>query len=143
MKNKNIYLDTNIVADIIDTSRSNHKESLYILEYLAIHDYKIFISEDMLTTLYYILKDKKQTLEFLKNLVFIDWEISKFGKNVIKDAIDLSLEKDLDLEDVLQCLCAKENQCSIVITNDKNFYDCDIDILESKEFIKKIEKETK
>ena len=58
MANK-IFLDTNIVVDIIDKSRAKHKIALDFLEYLILEEYIICISEDMLTTLFYILKDKK------------------------------------------------------------------------------------
>jgi predicted nucleic acid-binding protein len=137
MGNK-VYLDTNIVADIIDSSRNNHRASLRLLKYLVMQDYTIHISEDILTTLYYISKDKKQTLTFFKNLIFIDWEVLTFSLKIIKQATEVSLEKNVDLEDVLQCLCAKENGCKILITNDKKFYDCGINIMTVKDFCKKM-----
>jgi predicted nucleic acid-binding protein len=134
MANK-IFLDTNIVADIIDKTRSEHKKTLDFLEYLILEDYTICISEDMLTTLFYILKEKRNTLKFFENLIFVDWSVLTFGLDTIKSATSLSLEHDLDLEDVLQCLCAKENGCDVLITNDKNFYDCGIKIMIIKEFL--------
>ena len=129
-----IFLDINIVADIIDTNRPHHRQSLDVLKKSIMNDYEICISEDMITTLFYILKDKKMTLEFLQNLVFVDWSVLIFEKSVLEKSVQLSLDKNLDLEDVLQCLCAKENDCDIFITNDKKFYDCGIDILSSEEF---------
>jgi len=51
-----------------------------------------------------------------------------FGKNIIKRTIELSLQRSLDLEDVLQCLCAKENSCEAIMTNDKKFCDCGLSI---------------
>ena len=56
-------------------------------------------------------------------------------KEVIKSGIELAIEKNIDLEDILQCLCAKENGCGYLITNDKRFYDCGIKIMTTKEFI--------
>jgi predicted nucleic acid-binding protein len=137
MHNSKIYLDTNVVADIIDETRMNHTISLKLLKYLALNNYNIYISEDMLTTLYYILKDKKEILIFFKNLVFIDWNVSAFGLDVIKSATNLSLENSLDLEDVLQCLCAKQNGCEVLITNDNKFYDCGLEIYKTVEFLDK------
>ncbi|MCD6173603.1 MAG: PIN domain-containing protein [Sulfurimonas sp.] len=137
MENKKVFLDTNIVADIIDSTRDNHLLSLKLLEYLVLEDYIISISEDMITALYYILKGKKTTLGFLEDVVFIDWTVLIFGKSVLEGAVKLSLEKDLDLEDTLQCLCAKENRCEMLITNDNKFYDCGIAIYSTKEFIEK------
>ena len=94
------------------------------------------ISEDMLSTIFYINKDINQTLEFFK-VITKRWEIVPFGKEVIKNAINLSLEKNLDLEDMLQCLCAKENGCNTFITNDKKFYDCGISVYNANEFLER------
>lgn len=91
----------------------------------------------MLTTLYYISKDKKQTLRFFKDLIFIDWNVLIFGMGTIGKATELALEKDVDLEDVLQCLCAKESDCNILITNDKKFYNCGIEVLTVEKFLNK------
>ena len=134
MHQNKIFLDTNIVIDIIDISRPNHNNLLVLLKQLMLSDFEICISEDMITTLYYISKDKKTTLEFLKNVVFVDWTILVFGKTVLEKAVELSLEKDLDIEDVVQCLCAKENNCDVFITNDKIFHDCGMKIMSSEEF---------
>jgi predicted nucleic acid-binding protein len=130
-----IFLDTNIVADMIDSSRNNHLLALDFLKKSIINDYKLYISEDMISTLYCISKDKISTLDFIKNIVLIDWEIVSFGKKIINNAIDISLKKNLDLEDILQCLCAKENNCKFLITNDKKFYDCGLEIRNLKEFL--------
>ena len=97
MDAKNIYLDTNIVIDMIDNKRLNHIKAKNLWQYLVINQYKIFISED----------------------------------------IELSLKDNLDLEDTLECLCAKSNGCNTLITHDKKFYDCGIDILTIDEFINK------
>lgn len=136
MDTKRIFLDTNIVADIIHISRPNHNNSMILLKQLIFNNYEICISEDMITTLYYILKDRITTLGFLENVVFIDWTILTFGKNVLKQAVKVSLEKKSDLEDTLQCLCAKENGCEVLITNDIKFYDCGISIYTTEEFLK-------
>ncbi len=135
MDSKNIYFDTNIVLDILDTSRVNYKSANKLFKLCIFNNYKIIISEDMLTTIFYIHKDKQQVLEFFK-IIQEDWNISIFGKDVIKNAIDISLKENLDLEDTLQCLCAKENQCGVLITNDKKFYDCGLSIYTTEEFLK-------
>ncbi|NOQ29855.1 MAG: PIN domain-containing protein [Helicobacteraceae bacterium] len=129
-----IYFDTNIVLDIIDSTRINHKSANILLKFCIFNNYKIIISEDMLSTIFYIQKDKKQVLEFLK-VIQNDWDISTFGKEIISNAIELSLNNTLDLEDILQCLCAKENGCKILITNDNKFYDCGLSIFTAEEFL--------
>jgi len=141
MRNNKIYLDTNIVADMIDASREGHEKSLVLLKVLIDKNYHISISEDMLTTLYYISKDKMATLLFFKNIIFIDWEVLSFGLETLKKSTNQSLSNKLDLEDTLQCLCAKEHGCAYVITNDKKFCDCGLEICSVDAFLDKKDKE--
>lgn len=138
MVTKKVFLDTNIVLDIIESTRNNHEKALQLGSYLLLNDYEILISEDMLTTLFYISSDKQKMLLFIKEVILVDWIVVPFGTEVIKKAIDLSLEKNVDLEDILQCLCAKENGCGYFITNDKKFYDCGIEIMTSEEFLEMV-----
>ncbi len=138
MANKKIFLDTNIVADMIDDKRENYSVSLSLLQTLMIQEYEIFISEDMLSTLYFISKDKKATLAFFENIIYTDWYILSYGKRVIKEATRISLSKGIDLEDTLQCLYAKENACTLLITRDKKFVDCGIQIVNYESFLNKI-----
>jgi predicted nucleic acid-binding protein len=134
MDKSNIFLDTNIVADMIDSKRVNHGQSLALLEMLMVENYNVFISEDMLSTLYYISNDKKATLDFFENIIYVDWQVVSFGHDVIKEATHLSLTKGVDLENILQCLCAKGKACDMLITNDKNFVNCGIEIVDYKKW---------
>ncbi|MEA1956089.1 MAG: type II toxin-antitoxin system VapC family toxin [Campylobacterota bacterium] len=134
MECKKVFLDSNIVLDILNSSRSQSEEAKLLWKELVVNDIDIVISEDMLSTVFYINKNKKTTLEFF-NVIRRRWIISSFGEKLIEDAIAISLEKNLDLEDVLQCLCAKNNKCDILITNDKKFYDCGVKIMSIKEFL--------
>ena len=134
MKNNNIFLDINVVVDFIESSRCRHQKAVELIQYLTINDFAIHISEDMLTTIYYISKNKKLALSFLKNIVD-DWQVLSFGEQIVKTGIDLSLKHELDLEDVLQCLCARENDCAVLITNDNKFYDCGLSIQKVDEFL--------
>lgn len=60
MLKSNIFLDTNIVLDIIDSSRVNHPLAKELWKLLVLNECKIMISEDMLSTIYYINKRKKE-----------------------------------------------------------------------------------
>ena len=132
---KKIFLDANILLDFLNQNRPSHKLAYNLLYYLEINDYSIVISEDMITNIFYIEKNKKSVLNFLNDIILNGWTIAPFGTKVIKKSIELSLQKDLDLEDLLQCLCAKENKCDILITNDKKFYDCGLLISTAEEFL--------
>jgi len=67
-------LDTNIVLDLLDNGRKNHLYAVEILDYTISNCLEILISEDMLTTIYYINKDKQTTFlcgndDFLKSML--------------------------------------------------------------------------
>jgi predicted nucleic acid-binding protein len=129
-----IFLDINVILDIINPDRPQNKLALKMLKDLIINKYEIVISEDCLTTIFYIEQNKNKVLEFFLK-VQKTWTISPFNKQVIDKALSLSLNKNLDLEDVLQCLCAKNNNCDYIITSDKNFYNCGISAKTISEFL--------
>ncbi len=133
-----IFLDINVVLDFLDRSRKCHTQAVQLLEYVVANDYEICISEDMLTTIYYISRNKITVLAFLKTITK-EWNILHFGQTIIAEAIELALDERKDLEDLLQCLCAKENNCAILITHDKTFYDCGITIYTAADFLKRKE----
>lgn len=118
LKSKKVFLDINIIVDFIEPARARNKSAIQLFELLISNSYQIYISEDMLSTIFYIVKDKSLVLRFFK-VIQDKWHIVGFGGAVIRQAIDLSLEKSLDFEDTLQCLCAKENNWE-AIKNDLN-----------------------
>ena len=132
---KKIFLDTNVVADIIDAKRANYTQAIKVMEKLIEDGSNVCISEDILTTLFYISKSKVQTLEFFKNVILVDWEILSFGKTTLQEGVDIALQEGVDLEDTLQCLCAKHNGCETIITNDSGFYGCGLDIVGIERFL--------
>ena len=126
MESKAVFLDTNIVADMIDSRRPNHALSLRLLEQLTLEFYEVFISEDMVSTLYYISDDKEATLAFLEHVVYIDWHVVSYGKDLLVEATRIASIKKTDLEDTLQCLCARDHGCAALITCDRTFVDCGV-----------------
>jgi predicted nucleic acid-binding protein len=130
----NVFLDANIILDFLNSSRKQHLLSKELIYYIYNVDSTIVISEDILTNIFYIEKDKIKVLNFFKQIQH-KWTISPFGKSVISQSLNLSLSKNLDLEDVLQCLCAKNNNCDIFITNDTTFHNCGIKIQTPQQFI--------
>jgi len=134
---KKIFLDINVVLDFLEHSRQRHEKTVALIEYLTNNDYNICISEDMLTTIYYISTNKKAVLLFLKTIIK-RWQILHFGKETILDALKVSLEQNSDLEGSLQCFCAAANGCNTLITHDKAFYDCGIEIYTAEEFLETV-----
>lgn len=129
-----IYLDINIIIDLFDNTRPSHNYSQSLIEYATKNEITITISEDMISTIFYIVKDKKSVLRFLKAIIE-EWQIVSFGTDVINEAIDISMQNGSDLEDVMQCVCAKANCCDLIITNDKDFYSCGIESMSAEKFL--------
>lgn len=123
-----IFLDINIVLDMMDSSRLNHSKSLELIEFCVIQDIDLCISEDMLSTIFYINSDKTYTLKFFQQIIK-KWNILPFGIDTLESAIEFCMQNQCDLEDALQCMCAKNNNCDILLTSDKKFVDCGISIM--------------
>ena len=66
---KKIFLDEYIVLDLLDSTRSSHRISKNVFEKLIDQNYTIVISEDVLTTIYYIVKNKQRFLISSKQLL--------------------------------------------------------------------------
>ena len=130
-----VFLDTNIVLDILTQERKNHSKAKELLTYLLLNDYEIVISEDMLSTIYYIAKNKSATVMFFQ-AIQEEWLIVPYGKESIDKALAFALDNSADLEDTLQCFCARAYDCECVITSDKKFADCGIAIVNYEEFLR-------
>lgn len=125
MKNR-VFLDTNVVLDFLDKQRKNHEKAKELFVHIATKNLQVVISEDMLSTIYYIEKNRERVLEFYKNIVIKNWVIAPFGTDVIKNSVDMSLQNGSDLEDLLQCYCAMKEGCHFLITGDSEFCGCGI-----------------
>ena len=133
---KRVFLDTNILVDLLDEKREKNYLAIKLMEKLINEDYEIFISEDMLSTIYYIIRNKEKILNFYKDILDDKyWRIVSFGEDVIENAINFCLKNKNDLEDTLQCFSAKKYKC-VLITEDKKFVNCGIEILNYEEFLK-------
>ncbi|CAA6822611.1 MAG: PIN domain-containing protein [uncultured Sulfurovum sp.] len=127
---KNIFLDTNIILDFLDKKRPLHLQSKALITKLITEDYNIFISEDMLSTIFYISKDKEKVLLFFETII-AKWSVVPYGLVLISEAItSCKVNKGQDLEDTLQCLCAKKHACIYIVTSDKGFIDCGVEVMD-------------
>ena len=128
-----LFIDTNIFLDLI-LKRKCYKQSLQIFNAISNNIYSALILDITILNIDYIAKKQiKDIREFLK-VLNDTFEISGANNTLISKALKI---KNNDLEDNLQYLCAKENDCNIIISNDKNFYKGDIEVLNSIEFVNK------
>ncbi|NOQ29870.1 MAG: PIN domain-containing protein [Helicobacteraceae bacterium] len=137
---KKVFLDANIFIDANDSSRLCFKDSSKILTHLANKEAKLFTSCDLITTIYYILSknSKDSALSAIENINKFCNIIDFSNKEVKKScALMRKNNKYSDLEDTLQYILAKKENCDLIVSNDKNFYSETIELLSSQEFCKK------
>ena len=137
MNIKRIFVDGNIIIDIFDKNRPNFQKSTKTINKCIDRDIELYTSSDLITTIYYVLskKDKKKALESIK-LVSQLFILIPFSNEELNQAINLmtKYKKFKDLEDTLQYVLAKEMECDLILTNDRDFYSPDIEIKSSINF---------
>ena len=142
MNIKKIFVDANVIIDMFDKSRENWIEANKIVDYCVDKGIELYTSCDLITTVYYILskKNKGKALENIEAASEI-FELIPFSTNELKEAIYF-MGKDInfkDLEDTLQYVLAKKEECDLILTNDKNFYTPDIKTISTSEFLNSID----
>jgi len=139
-----IFFDANILIDVSDSSRPSYLESKALLDNLMdnIEKYTFYTSCDLMTTVYYILRQKLNKEESLAQIKLINSliKVVEFGNYEINEAIELMErnKKYKDLEDTIQYIMARKERCDYIITNDKRFVSGDVPILNSKEALREL-----
>jgi predicted nucleic acid-binding protein len=139
---KRIFLDANILLDTFSTNRPSHLYSFKSYEYILKDiNIKLFTSCDIITTIYYVgTKFDKNSI--LDKIVEVNktLKVIEFSNKEVSQTCTLMKEnkKYKDLEDTMQYILAKKENCDLIISNDENFYADDIEIMSSEEFLKKV-----
>ena len=128
-----LFLDTNVFLDLI-LKREHFDKALLIFNAIETRLFSGVILDITILNIDYIAnKQVKDVREFLK-LVNKHFEVVGASNEMIEQALMID---NKDLEDNLQYLSAKNSNCEIVITNDKNFYTNDIKTVSSSEFVQR------
>ncbi len=139
---KKIFLDANILLDIFSSNRLQHINSMKSYEYiLSQGDIQLYTSCDIITTLYYVgvKTDKDLILDKIDSINKILKVIEFSNKEIAQTCSLMKTEKSYkDLEDTIQYILAKKENCNLIISNDENFYASDIKVISSKEFCKEV-----
>ena len=136
---KKVFLDTNIIVDLIADRRPFSKFAIEIFNNAEEKKIKIFTSSHSIATTHYLLKkylDEKTLREVLYNL--IDYlTVIPVDIDVLKKGLR---SKHKDFEDAIQILCATsiEKIDCIVTRNTKDFKDSEILVLTPDELCIKL-----
>ncbi|MBL0708007.1 MAG: type II toxin-antitoxin system VapC family toxin [Sulfurimonas sp.] len=136
---KRVFIDANIFIDSNDERRLSYSESYKIIPYLLRNNIEVYTSCDLITTIYYILSkvSKENALHSIEQINKI-CKVIEFSNKEVSQTCNLMRENEnfKDLEDTLQYVLAQKSACELIISNDKNFYADDMQLMTSKEFCK-------
>jgi len=126
-----VFIDTNIFLDLI-LKRTFYKEAMLLLNAVEQKIFSGYILDITILNIDYIAKKQITDIREFLDIINQTCVITGASNSMIRDALAID---NSDLEDNLQYLMAKESRCEVIITNDKNFYSKDIEILSSLEFL--------
>lgn len=131
----NIYFDTNIFIDLLDSTRPFGASSMQLTRELIGSTYSLYINSDTVTNAFYVMRKSKaytpkELLALLKITVSLFTVVAIEDKEVML-ALDLCEDNTTackDYEDTLQYVCAKKVNADLIVTNDKGFVGLDIEV---------------
>jgi len=131
---KHIFLDTNIVFDLLSQREGFYEDAQKIFS--SNNNHRLYISALTFANVHYLLQkyhSKEELRKLLRNFkTYVD--VLSFSNQII----DLTLidQQLSDFEDGLQYYTATENQIDIIITRDKKgFRNSQIPVMSAKEFL--------
>lgn len=136
---KKIFVDTNILVDLIADRQPYSKYALEIFTKAEEKKIRLFTSSHSIATTHYLLKkyrEEKELREILYDLMdFV--QVISVDADVIKKGLR---SKHKDFEDALQilCACSIEKMDCIVTRNIKDFRDSELQVYSPDELVKKL-----
>ncbi len=124
-----IFLDANILLDILLPDRPNHAKAVSAYEIICQEYTRLATSENILTTIEYIASKNGTGCETLSR--FFDGLKANFELCSFTDSLDVSLKiyqkacannEKIDFEDLLQIQCAIKHGCDVFVTEDKGIH---------------------
>lgn len=140
----NIFLDANICLDLLDTTRSTSKKTVqWYLQYKDNETISFYFSADFITTIYYILTQKRK-MNPKNTLVVIDELCNEIHPHYLVHDDFLSARDSFfeeifdDFEDLLVLQSSNRLSNTKFITNDKELLNLgkykNIDIIKPEKF---------
>ncbi len=128
-----LFIDTNVFLDLI-LKRDGFKDTIAILDAIQKGLFEAVILDITLLNIDYIAK--KQAADIREFLSLVNDTCIVTGATNSSIAKALAIDNS-NLEDNLQYISAKSSKCAVIVTNDKSFYNADIQLLSSKNFVKR------
>lgn len=134
-----IFIDTNILLDVLTGREPFYKNSAIIWSMVEKDLVKGYISAISVNNVYYIVKKQKgkNEAEKLVDKILKDFKIIPLTYEILKFARTM---KGKDFEDIIQYFSALQTGCEFIITrNKKDFPKKKLEVVEPGEFIEKFD----
>jgi len=136
----NLYIDTNIFIDLLDSTRPSYKQSLALVKDSLESAKILYINSDTVTNTFYVLsklrRGREAELMLMMKKVVMLFEVVPIDDKDIMYAFDLCMDTNLeykDYEDAVQYVCAKKINADLIVTNDKRFVSLDIELCSTRD----------
>ncbi len=133
---KKIFLDANVVIDLLDASSRDHSTAVASLRIIRQHFGKPAVSPITFIIVNFILgkfAKNKQWHKKQMQLTFLAFEITAIQPAFIPRIFETHFT---DLEDGLQYQCALQAKARIILTKDiKDFFDSKIPVVHPNDFV--------
>lgn len=132
---KNIFLDSDIILDLLLQREPHHLSISLVFEKAKVNELKLYTSSVCITNVYYILR-KTHSFEQIKimlNKFFVYIDILSVDSEIIRLALN-SLFKDF--EDGVQYYTSLKNNLDTIITRNVKDYKADgLPVMTAEEFL--------
>ncbi len=133
---KKIFLDANIIIDLLDKSSLHHDESKEVLRIIRKYYGKPYISPPTFAIAYYVFGKTLQQKKWLNKTVkeiFSTFNYTEENQLTIENILSSNFS---DYEDALQYFSAFASRVNLIVTrNIHDFYLSEIPVLRPNEFI--------
>lgn len=126
-----IFVDTNIFLDIL-LKRDNYDAGITIFKAVKNRVYDGVIADISIVNIDYISRKVDVDIKGFLSAVEKSFSILGADNTMVQKALKLD---NRDLEDNIQYCLAVYEECDCIVSNDKNFYRGDIEVLDSSEFV--------
>ena len=133
------FLDTNILLDILMSSRPSHIASLQVLQLIRSGVIRGALTTQSIIDASYVCTQRQkvpiQEFKDAMNKIFQYFDVIPISSDDIRRVNNSSLP---DYEDATQVSCALDNCCDVIISNDTGIRDyTGLEILSASEFLDK------
>jgi hypothetical protein len=126
-----IFVDTNIFLDIL-FKRNDYEAALAVFKAVKHSVYDGVVADITIINIDYISRKVEHDIHAYLELIERSFNIVGANNSMIKEALTID---NKDIEDNIQYVLSKDENCDCIITNDKGFYNGEITLYNARTFV--------